>query len=235
MRCDLDVKLCVIMIANAALCACFADAAAEKQARWAELENYGVARFNIRLEPKKATTDNIALTMVECDNESDRKWFCEMVAFSMPTNDAEAYSSWMYHKTRLIEHSISSQAIGSSVESWRQLAVFLADMKARRGSGDSAQFIQKHREDWKKSHRLLTMEDWQLWRKAYQRAKRFRTTWGRAVWDTERAFEHLAEQLQPSQRKILGEIILEHTGKRPDWYLDEKKKSDKRQPTATSP
>ena len=153
----------------------------------------------------------------------------------MPTNDAEAYSSWMYHKTRLIEHSISSQAIGSSVESWRQLAVFLADMKARRGSGDSAQFIQKHREDWKKSHRLLTMEDWQLWRKAYQRAKRFRTTWGRAVWDTERAFEHLAEQLQPSQRKILGEIILEHTGKRPDWYLDEKKKSDKRQPTATSP
>ena len=54
------------MIANAVLCACFADAAAEKQARWAELENYGVARFNIRLEPKKATTNNIALTMVEC-------------------------------------------------------------------------------------------------------------------------------------------------------------------------
>ena len=227
MQCDLNVKMYGIMIANAVLCACFADTTAEKQARWTELENYGVARFNIRLEPKKATTNNMALTMVECDNESDRKWFCEMVSFSMPTNDAEAYSSWMYHKTQLIGRAISSQAIGLSVESWRQLAAFLADMRARRGPGDSSQFIQKHREDWGKSHRLSTMEDWQQWRKAYQYAKRFRTIWGRAVWDTERAIESLAEQLQPSQRKRLGEIMLEYTGKKPAWYLEEKTKSAK--------
>ena len=220
MRCYLNVKLCVIMIANTVLCACFADTAAERQARWNELENYGIARFDIRLEPPKAVTNNMALTMVECDAESDRKWFCEMVAFSMPTNDVEAYSSWMHHKTQLIFHAISSQ---NTVESWRQLAAFLADMKARRGSGNSAQFIQKHREDWKKSHPLLTLEDWQRWRKAYQCAKRFRTIWGRAVWETERAIENLVGQLQHAQRKMLGEILFEYTGKYPDWYLKEKK------------
>ena len=237
MRCDLNIRVCGIMIASAilGLGTCFADTMAEKQARWTELENYGIARFNIRLEPKKATTNNTALTMVECDNESDRKWFCEMVAFSMPTNDAEAYSSWMYHKTQLIGRAIYSQNTEASVKSWRQLAAFLADMKARRGSGDSAQFIQKHREDWKKSHRLLTMEDWGEWRKAYMRARWFRSTWGRAFTDTECAMENLARQLQPSQKKVLGEIILEYTGKKPDWYLDEKKKSDNRQPTTTSP
>ena len=204
MRCYLNVKLCVIMIANTVLCACFADTAAERQARWNELENYGIARFDIRLEPSKAVTNNMALTMVECDAESDRKWFCEMVAFSMPTNDVEAYSSWMHHKTQLIFYAISSQ---NTVESWRQLAAFLADMKARRGSGDSAQFIQKHQEDWKKSHRLLTMEDWQRWRKAYQRARWFRSTWGRAVTDTESAFETLARRLQPPQKKVLAEMM----------------------------
>ena len=232
MRCDLNIKLYGIMIANAVLCVCFADTVAEKKARWVELENYGVARFNIRLEPKKATTNNIALTMVECDNESDRKWFCEMVSFSMPTNDAEAYSSWMYHKTQLIRHAISSQ---NTVESWRQLAAFLADMEAKRGPENSSQFIQKHKEDWKKSHRLLTMEDWGRWRKAYLRDSWYRGIWGRAATDTEVAFEMRARSLPPPQKKVLAEIILEYTGKKPDWYLDEEKKSDKRQSTTTSP
>ena len=223
MRCDLNIKLCGIMIASVILGTCFADTAAEKQARWAELENYGIARFKVRLEPKQATTNNMTLAVAEYDDESDRKWFCEMVSFSMSTNDADAYVSWLYHKTQLIEYTISSQNTEASVESWRQLASFLADMKARRGPGDSTEFIQKHREDWKKSHRLLTMEDWGQWRKAYLRARRIRSACGRAVWDTERAFERLAGHLQPSQKKVLGEIILEYTGNKPDWYPEEKK------------
>ena len=224
MRCGLNVKLYGIMIANAVLCACFADVEAEKQAKWTELENYGVARFKVRFEPWKTATNDMPLAIGEYDDETDRKWFCEMVSFSMPTNDVDAYSRWMDHKTQLILSSISSQ---NTVGSWRKLAAFLADMKAKRGLGDSAQFIQAHREEWKKSHRLSTMEEWNEWRRAYQRAKRYRTIFGRAVWDTERAFGNLAESLQPEWKKALGEIILEYTGTKPDWYLDEKKKDAK--------
>ena len=224
MRYDLNVRLCGILIANAILCACFADDMEEKKAKWAELENYGVARFKVRFEPWKTATNDMPLAIGEYDDETDRKWFCEMVSFSMPTNDVDAYSRWMDHKTRLILYSISSQ---NTVESWRKLAAFLADMKAKRGPGDSAQFIQAHRDDWKKSHRLSTMEEWNEWRRAYQRAKRYRSIFGRAVTDTEAAFENLAGNLQPERKKVLGEIILEYTGTKPDWYLDEKKKDAK--------
>ena len=222
MQCDLNVKLYCIMVANAVLCACFADAMAEKKARWAELENYGVARFKIRLEPRHGATNRIAQAVVKCDAESDSKWFCEIVSFSMPTNDVEEYSSWMYRKTQLIWYTISAQNTASSIESWRLLATFLAEMNAKRGPGDSAQFIRKHKEDWQKSHCLLTMEDWGQWRKAYLRAKRYRSIWGRAATDTKVAIEVLARELQPPQKKVLAEIILEHTGKFPDWYRDEK-------------
>ena len=71
------------------------------------------------------------------------------------------------------------------------------------------------------------MEEWNEWRRAYQRAKRYRSIFGRAVTDTEAAFENLAGNLQPERKKVLGEIILEYTGKKPDWYLDEKKKDAK--------
>ena len=224
MRCDLNVKLYGIIIANAVLCACFAGTVAEKKARWSELENYGAARFDIRLEPWKATTNDMTLAIGVYDGASDRKWFCEVVSFSMPTNDVDAYSRWMHHKTQLIFYTISSQ---NTVEAWRQLAAFLADMKARRGPEDSSQFIRKHMEVWKKSHRLSTMEEWGQWRRAYQRANRYRSIWGRAATDTESAFEILARGLQPPQKKVLAEIILEHTGKYPDWYLEEKKKAAK--------
>ncbi len=227
MRCDLNVKLYCIMVANAVLCTCFADAMAEKKARWAELENYGVARFKIRLEPRHGATNRIAQAVVKCDAESDSKWFCEMVSFSMPTNDVDAYVSWLCHKTQLIEGTISAQNTASSIESWRLLATFLTEMKAKRGPGDSAQFMRRHKEDWQKSHRILTMEDWGQWRKAYLRARWFRSACGRAIWDTDRAIWSLAQQLQPPQKKVLAEIILEHTGKFPDWYLEDKKKAAK--------
>ena len=59
MRYDLNIKLCSIMIASVILGTCFADTTAEKQARWTELENYGIARFKVRLEPKQIATNNM--------------------------------------------------------------------------------------------------------------------------------------------------------------------------------
>ena len=223
MRHDMKIGLCGVMIVNALLCACFADDMAEKQAKWTELENYGVARFHIKLQPNPVATNGTLTATIAYDDESDRKWFCEMVSFSMPTNDVEAYSLWLYHKTQLIEYSFFfSNAIRSSVDSWRQLAIFLADMKARHGSGDSTQFMREHKEQWKHTHPENTFENFGKWRKAYMRARWYRSTLGRAITDTERTIEYLAKRLSPSQKKVLAEIIREHTGKTPDWYLEDK-------------
>ena len=185
--------------------------------RWRSLEDAATNYIDLI-----STSNKTAKLSYRHYNDEDsamlRKWFCDVVSFSMPTNDVDLYVTWLKSKTKLIESAILTQNTDASQESWRLLAAFLADMKVKRGDGDSRQFITEHREAWLLNHRLETTEDWEKWRKAYNQDRRYRTAWSWAAIDTERAIEKLAKGLQRSQRKTLGEIIIEKTGKCPDWF-----------------
>ena len=62
MRCKLNTQIGCLLIESAALCACLADAADEKHARWIELEKYGSVHFQSDLEPRHAITNSMATT-----------------------------------------------------------------------------------------------------------------------------------------------------------------------------
>ena len=223
MRCKLNTQIGCLLIESAALCACLANDADEKHARWIELEKYGSVHFQSDLEPRHAITNSMATTTIAHDEETDRKWFCEVVSFSMPTNDVEAYVSWLHRKTRLITRTFYSQNTEASIESWRQLAMFLADMRAKRGEGESGQFMREHRGRWLSAHPENTFENLGQWKKAYMIARSYRSAWSRAAIAIEHMIEQVAGSMPPERRKMFMDTLISKTKVVPDWYSKEMK------------
>ena len=166
---------------------------------------------------------------------SPQEWFCEVMKYEIPTNDVERYGAWLTEKAEIIKFaSRILEADHRPFVTWNALAGFMSDIKNRVDPCSSGQFVQKHIEEWGKNNRLSTLDEWQRWRKAYQRDRRYRGIWSRASMEMEHTIEQMAKSMPPERRKMFMEIIIAKTKIVPEWYRITVIPSRGR-PTTTSP
>lgn len=155
--------------------------------------------------------------------QSPQEWFCKIVKYEVPTNDMEEYGAWMSEKIAIIKSAPRIlDADHRPFAMWNALADLLVEIKSRVDPCSSGQFVQKHMDEWEKTNRLSSLDEWQRWRKSYQRARRYRNIWSKAIMEIEFTIEQAAKCMSPERRKMFMEVIIAKTKIVPEWYRDEK-------------
>lgn len=186
---------------------------------WSALERQGdLFRSQIGLNVESNTLASQSKTFNRADA---KRWFKEVLSYSITTNEIEHYVIYMNRKINLIRDFLCLINDDDSLNMHRTLIEQLAYLKRLYGKSDSQSYFEAHKKSWRKKHGSFTLDEQKAWKVSYRKDKKLRTALGRAMTDIESMVEKLYRRSSPQSKESLLKMIIDITGETPKWYREE--------------
>ena len=156
--------------------------------------------------------------------EHMERWFCELVDYSIPTNDLLRYADMLRVKSKMIYLTAWRM---DSEKSWVKLANFYAEVIKKR-----TPLTIDRREELKKKFvsekNNMGFKEFAELKKTLRHESFRQSELENSVRNTAKAIERIADRLTCERKSRLATIVKEITGRYPKWYqkeLEEKLKA----------
>ena len=210
------MKICVMV---SMMLIAFSGYGSKVMSGWEVLERQGDV-YRSQMGLNKAS-GKIISRHVEPLPDDVKKWFCQVISYSIATNETDLYVFWLNRKTTLLRDFFYIVNLADPENTSRMLIEYLSHLKKLRVAGDSRSYLEEHKKKWSQKQDDFTSVNQKEWKANYRRDKKLRTAVGRAVTDIESMIERLYVHSSPERKKALLKMVIDITGETPKWYKKE--------------